>query len=71
MEARINQGNKTINGVMRAYFFSICYLQITLICVQVINKPCAREAKYMRLISWIYHRGSEQYHLSTYFTKFQ
>jgi hypothetical protein len=23
------------------------------------NKPCAREVKYMRLISWICHRGSE------------
>jgi hypothetical protein len=28
--------------------------------VQVINKPCAREAEYMHLISWIRHRGSKQ-----------
>jgi hypothetical protein len=29
-------------------------------CVQVINKPCVREAEYMCLISWTHHCGSEQ-----------
>ncbi len=29
-------------------------------CVQVINKPCVRETRYMRLISWTHHHGSEQ-----------
>ncbi len=61
MEAReINQGNNTVNEFMREYLFCVCYQRITLICDQVLNKPCAREAEYMCLISWIRHRGSEQ-----------
>jgi hypothetical protein len=28
---------------------------------QVINKPCVREARYMRLISWTLQSGSEQF----------
>ncbi len=42
-----------------AYLSRTCYLRITTVCVQVINKPCAREIGYMRLISWIRHRGNE------------
>ncbi len=34
-------------------------LLIMRFCVQVKNKPCARRTSYMRLISWIHHRGSE------------
>jgi hypothetical protein len=26
-----------------------------------INKPCVREAEYMRLIPWIHRRGSEHF----------
>jgi hypothetical protein len=43
-----------------AYSSHICYLLITLLCVQVINKPCVRRTGYMRLISWIHHHGGEQ-----------
>ncbi len=37
----------------------IRYLRITVLYVQVINKPCARRINYMRLIPWTHHRGSE------------
>jgi hypothetical protein len=30
-------------------------------CVKVINKPCVREARCMRLIPWTLHSGSEQF----------
>jgi hypothetical protein len=42
-----------------SYFSHICYLQIMMPCVKVINKPCVRRTVYMRLISWIHRRGSE------------
>jgi hypothetical protein len=29
-------------------------------CVQVINKPCVRDARYVRLISWTLRCGSEK-----------
>ncbi len=29
-------------------------------CVRVINKPCVRESRYMRLILWTLQSGSEQ-----------
>jgi hypothetical protein len=43
-----------------AYLSHIRYLQITLLCVKVINKPCVRRTRYICLISWIHHRGSKQ-----------
>ncbi len=38
------------------------YVHIVLIkdCVKVINKPCMRDARYVRLISWTLRCGSEQ-----------
>ncbi len=45
---------------MRVYSSCMCFLRIPWICVQVINKPCVREARLMHLISWTHHRGSEQ-----------
>jgi hypothetical protein len=59
----IDQGDSTVDVFRRVYLFCKCYLRITLICVQVINKPCAREIEYMCLIPWTHHRGSEQVHL--------
>ncbi len=55
----LTKENVTVNVYMCAYLSHTCYLQITMICVWVINKPCAREIKYMRLIAWIRHRGSK------------
>ncbi len=37
-----------------------CVLASNEYCVQVINKPCVRETRYMHLISWTHHRGREQ-----------
>ncbi len=58
----LNRGNGAVNVFMRVYLSRICYLRITLICVQARNKTCVRETRDMRLISWIHHRGHEQYH---------
>ncbi len=38
---------------------AVCYLRITLFCVQVKNKPCIRRTGNMRLIPWTHPRGSE------------
>ncbi len=35
-------------------------MQLITLCVQVINKPCVRESRYMRLISWTLQSSSEQ-----------
>ncbi len=56
----IDQGYGAVNIYHPCIFICICYLRITLICVWVINKPCARETEYMSLIYWICHRGSKQ-----------
>ncbi len=50
---------------MRTYLFRICYLRTTLIYVWITNKPCAREAEIMLLVSWIRRRGSEQFQTET------
>ncbi len=55
----LNQENGTVNVFMRVHLSRMRYLRVTLICVQVINKPCVREARIMHLISWTCHRGSE------------
>jgi hypothetical protein len=57
----LDQGNGTVNVFMRVSLSRMCYLRITLICVYVINKPFAREAEYMCLISWTHRCGSKQY----------
>jgi hypothetical protein len=44
--------------------FVLCMLSVNNdCCVEVINKPCARIAEYMRLISWTRHRACEHYGL--------
>jgi hypothetical protein len=52
-------GKKGMSKGVRSMHF---HVHIVLIkdCVQVINKPCVRDARYVRLISWTLRCGSEQ-----------
>ncbi len=56
------EGSRGEGLVKRAVFMKVLYMYIASNeqCVLVINKPCVRETRYMRLISWTHHRGSEQ-----------
>ncbi len=51
------------NGFVRKGLQACTFMYIYLLikdCVKVINKPCVRDARYMRLISWTLWSGSEQ-----------
>jgi hypothetical protein len=56
----LTERNITIMCIHVYVLSLIRYLRITVPCVYVINKPCARRVGYMCLISWTHCCGSEQ-----------